>query len=198
MGESGFPQRLSRTVIYESDYVCLYADRVRLPSGQIVEKYHQIHHPREAVGVVLFNARGEILLVHNRRYTIGREEWEIPAGRMEPGETPEDAARRECLEECGCTLSDLTLLSDHYPACGMSDAVCHIFAARAEQEGSLTDTDEISGKQWFSQQQALKLLRTGETVDGHTILAILWALTFHRPAAPAGATSPDSPAAGRD
>ena len=43
------PKRLERKVIYESDFVCLYADKVKLPSGYIIEKYHQVHYPKEAV-----------------------------------------------------------------------------------------------------------------------------------------------------
>ena len=74
------PERIERTTIYESDHVCLYADKVRFPSGYIIEKYHQIHYPKEAVAVVIFNEEDDILFIHNRRYTVGHLEWEIPAG----------------------------------------------------------------------------------------------------------------------
>ena len=49
------PECLKRTIIYESEHVCLYTDQVRLPSGYIIEKYHQIHYPKEAVAIVIFN-----------------------------------------------------------------------------------------------------------------------------------------------
>ena len=62
------PTRLERTTIYESDQVCLYTDKVRMPSGDIIEKYHQIHYPKEAVAVVIFNENDDILFIHNRRY----------------------------------------------------------------------------------------------------------------------------------
>lgn len=74
------PECLERTTIYESDYVCLYTDKVRLPSGGIIEKYHQIHYPKESVAIVIFNENKDILFIHNRRYTVGHLEWEIPAG----------------------------------------------------------------------------------------------------------------------
>ena len=48
------PERLDRKVIYESDYVCLYADKVKLSNGYIIEKYHQIHYPHEAISIVIF------------------------------------------------------------------------------------------------------------------------------------------------
>ena len=49
------PKRLERTTIYESEHVCLYSDRVALPSGQIIENYYQIHYPKKAVAIVIFD-----------------------------------------------------------------------------------------------------------------------------------------------
>ena len=95
------PERLERTTIYESEHVCLYTDKVRLASGCIIEKYHQIHYPKEAVAIVIFNEKNDILFIHNRRYTVGHLEWEIPAGKIEDGEEMEMAARREAKEETG-------------------------------------------------------------------------------------------------
>ena len=106
MNDHDLPRRLERTTIYESDYVCLYSDRVKLPGGTVIEKYHQIHYPHEAVSVVLFNEKNEILMIRERRYTVNRLEWEIPAGRVENGESIEEAARREVLEEAGLDPDD--------------------------------------------------------------------------------------------
>lgn len=128
------PKRLERTTIYESDYVCLYTDKVRLTSGQVIEKYHQIHYPKESVAIVIFNEKNDILFIHNRRYTIGHLEWEIPAGKMEEGESPESAARREAKEETGCELQNLKYLCSQNPSNGMSDAIVHIFAAKVSAE----------------------------------------------------------------
>lgn len=174
------PQRLERTVIYESDYVCLYTDKVRLPSGAIIENYHQIHYPKEAVVVVIFNKQRDILFIHNRRYTIGQLEWEIPAGKMEPGETLEMTARREAKEETGCDLLDLTYLCSQHPCSGMCDALVHVFAARVDTESDIMDTDEICEKRWFSEEEYLDLLRTNGTKDGVSMLAVMYALQFYR------------------
>ncbi len=179
MDKTALPERLERTTIYESDYVCLYADRVRMPGGFVIEKYHQIHYPKEAVSVVIFNEKNEILMIRERRYTVGRLEWEIPAGKMEPGENMEEAARREAMEETGCTLKDLAFLCSQNPANGMSDALCHVFAARVDTEGAIRDTEEVADKAWMPVEQVKELLRENRTRDGVSILAILFALEFY-------------------
>lgn len=174
------PERLERTTIYESEHVCLYTDKVQLPSGYIIEKYHQIHYPKEAVSVVIFNEKNDILFIHNRRYTVGHLEWEIPAGKIEEGENIETAAEREAKEETGCKLQDLKYLCSQNPCNGMSDAVVHVFAARVSSEADIQDTDEVSTKRWFTEEEYLELLRTNGTKDGVSILAILYALQFYK------------------
>lgn len=173
------PKRLERTTIYESEHVCLYTDKVQLPSGYVIEKYHQIHYPKEAVAVVIFNEKNDILFIHNRRYTVGHLEWEIPAGKIEINERMEVAAEREAKEETGCELKDLKYLCSQNPANGMSDAIVHVFAARVSDEFSILDTDEISSKRWFNKDEYMELLRTNGTKDGVSMLAVLYALQFY-------------------
>ncbi len=173
------PKRLNRTTIYESEYICLYSDKVRFPSGYIIEKYHQIHYPKEAVAVVIFNEKNDILFIRNRRYTVGHLEWEIPAGKIENGEIPEAAAKREAKEETGCELRELKYLCSQNPCNGMSDAVVHVFAARVSAESEIRDTDEVSSKKWFPEKEYLELLQTNGTKDGVSILAVLYALRFY-------------------
>ena len=179
MNDEKMPERLSRITIYESDHVCLYTDKVRLPSGYIIEKYHQIHYPKEAVVVVIFNENDDILFVHNRRYTVGHLEWEIPAGKIEAGESIEAAAIREAKEETGCELKDIKFLCSQNPANGMSDALVHCFAAKVQTEKAILDTDEISSKKWFSKQEYIELLKNNGTKDGVSILAVLFAVQFY-------------------
>jgi len=179
MSNNGFPERLDRKVIYESNFVCLYADKVKLPNGYVIEKYHQIHYPQEAVCVVIFNENDEILLTQNKRYTVGRLEWEVPAGKMEKGESMEEAARRECIEETGCTLKDIKFLCSQNPSNGMSDCVCHCFAAKVDSESMEFDTNEVASKKWMSRSEVLKMLENNETKDGVSILALLYAFQFY-------------------
>ena len=169
--------RLARKVIYESDWVCLYRDTVRMQDGTVIDGYHQLHYPHESVSVVVTNQRGDMLLIRNRRYTTGQLEWEVPAGRIEAGESPEAAARRECMEETGCTLRELRPLCWHNPANGMSDLKMHVFAALVDAEGAIADVNEVESKQWFPRERVLDMLRTGDIRCGVTMLALLYALT---------------------
>ncbi len=173
------PERLERTTIYESDYVCLYADKVRLPSGDIIEKYHQIHYPHDAVVVVIFNDKDEILMIREKRYTVGRLEWEVPAGRVESGESNEAAAKREAMEESGCTLKDLKFLCSFNSANGMSDHLLHLYGARGDLEASIQDVDEVAYKVWMPVSEVKELLRNNDTKDGVSMMAILYALQFY-------------------
>ena len=174
--EPGPQIRLARRAVYESDWVCLYLDTVRLPGGEVIDGYHQLHYPHESVSIVITNELGDILLTHNRRYTTGRLEWEVPAGRVETGESPESTARRESMEETGCTLKALRYLCWHNPANGMSDLKMHVFAATVDAEGTILDTNEIESKRWFSPSEVRDMLRQGEIRCGVSMLALLWAL----------------------
>ena len=173
------PERLERKTIYESDYVCLYTDKVKLPSGYIIDKYHQIHYPHESVVVVIFNEKDEILMIREKRYTVHRLEWEVPAGRVEAGETNEEAAKREAMEESGCTLKDLKFLCSFNSANGMSDHLLHLYGARVNSEATIKDVDEVAYKEWMPISDVKELLKNNETKDGVSIMAILFALQFY-------------------
>lgn len=109
-----------------------------------------------------------------------RLEWEIPAGRIEDGETKEEAALRECREETGCTVKDLKFLCTQNPANGMPDCVCHVFTAKVDMESMSFDKDEVKAKKWVSRENVLRMLKNNETKDGVSILALLFAFEFYK------------------
>ena len=176
-----FPEKLDRKVIYESDWISLYADRVRMPGGEIIESYHRLHYPHESVCVVICNDRDEILLIRSKRYTTGRIEWEIPAGRVEEGESPAEAARRECFEETGCVVGELTFLCTQNPSNGMSDLAVHNYLGKVERETDCFDENEVDGKQWIKRETVLEMLRKNEIFCGASMLALMYAIQFYMP-----------------
>lgn len=179
MRDNILPKMLDRKIIYESDWVSLYSDKVKMPDGRILNTYHKLHYPHESVSVVIVNEKNEILMIQSKRYATSRLEWEIPAGRIEKNESLEDAARRECLEETGCTLKDLTYLCCHNPSNGMSDLKIHVFGAKAETETMEIDTNEVNAKKWIPKDKVIDMLRNNETQCGVSILALLYAIQFY-------------------
>lgn len=160
------PERLSTQTIYESDWISLYADKVKMPQGDIIDTYHRLHYPHESVCVVIYNDQDEILMIQSKRYITGRLEWEIPAGRVEDAESPVDAARRECLEETGCILENPVYLCSQYPNNGMSDLRIHIFAARVQAEESVWDENEVNCKKWMKRDDMMDRMKNGEITCG--------------------------------
>lgn len=174
------PVMLERKVIYESDWVALYADKVRMPDGRIFDSYHKLHYPHESVSVVIVNEKDEIMMIQSKRYITSRLEWEIPAGRIEGNETPEAAARRECMEETGCILKDLNYLCCYNPSNGMSDLKIHLFMARVETETSDIDENEVNAKRWVSKEEVLDILKNNRSQCGISMLGLLYAIQFIR------------------
>ena len=101
------PKRLDRKPIYESQWINLYIDKVLMPSGKIIEKYHQLDYPKDSITVLLFNAKSEICFIKSLRYTTQKIEWELPAGGVEKGEDVLAAAEREVMEETGFKLEKI-------------------------------------------------------------------------------------------
>lgn len=173
------PTRLARKAVYESDWVCLYQDTVRMPDGSVIDCYHQLHFPHESVSAVITRDNGDILLIRNRRYTQGQLKWEIPAGRIEQGESPEQAVRRECMEETGCRLRKLRRLCAQYPSNGMSDQRVHVFLAYVDTEQNVIDQTEIAGKEWLTRENIRTMLQDGTIDCGISMVPLLWVLAFN-------------------
>lgn len=179
MSNNILPERLDRKVIYESDWISLYTDKVKMPDGQIINAYHQLHYPHESVCVVIVNEKDELLLIQTKRYTTSRLEWEVCAGRIENNERPEDAARRECLEETGCILKDLTYLCCHNPSNGMSDLKIYVFGAKVDTESMDFDENEVNAKRWVPKAEVVEMLKNNEIQCGVSLLALLYAMQFY-------------------
>jgi len=111
--------RIGSRRAFDGRLLHLRVDNVRLPSGRTSVR-EVIEHPG-SVAILPITTTGEILLIRQYRYAVGREMLEIPAGLLDPGETPEAAARRELREETGHEAGDLQLITTCFPAAGFSN-----------------------------------------------------------------------------
>jgi len=175
------PERLARTVIYQSQWVNLFVDKVQFPNGRIIEQHHLLDFEYPAVIVVIEDERQRLLLVRVCRYTTGRTDWELPAGGVEAGETVLDAARREVAEETGYICEGYEQIYAYYPMNGIANKQFHLVRCRALKQVRAFDADEISEVRWFSKEEIQEMLRGRRIVDGPTLTAIL--LHDYRPSA---------------
>ncbi|ROQ90189.1 NUDIX hydrolase [Desulfosoma caldarium] len=166
-------ERLRTLASLHANHFSAHLDAVRLRTGRMTERI-RMEHP-EAAAVLAFTDPEctQILMVRQWRYAIGRETLEIPAGKLDPGESAEDGARRELLEETGYRASVLVPIFRYHPAIGYSDEVIAIFAASGlRREKALGDEDEISRVEILSVDQVMHSLHEGTITDGKTVIAL--------------------------
>jgi 8-oxo-dGTP pyrophosphatase MutT (NUDIX family) len=164
--------------LYDSDWVRLTLVDVEIPNGERFE-HHVVRMPNFAAGTVVCDPDRGLLLIHRHRFITDTWGWEIPAGRIDPGETAEVAAARETLEETGWRPGPLRPLLVYQPTNGLSDQRFHIFSADgATHEGDPTDPGEAERVEWVPVDDVRALVQRGEMLDGLSLTAVLWALQF--------------------
>jgi 8-oxo-dGTP pyrophosphatase MutT (NUDIX family) len=171
--------------VYESPWLNVELVDIEAPDGHRVREHHAIRVPYGAVGCAVLDPSGErILLMWRHRFISGSTGWEIPAGRMEKGETPAVTAVRETLEETGYAVSGLLPLATWHPTGGLSDQTFHAFLATAsERVADPVDTHEAERIEFLPLAEAARALDAGEIRDGLTVVA-LHAVLRRRSAAP--------------
>ena len=167
--------------IYDSAWMALRLVDVEPPDHPRFE-HHVVRFPRAAAGTVIHDPRsGCVLLLWRHRFVTDRWGWEIPAGGLDEGEAPEDAARREAVEESGWRPLTLEPLASYTPMPGAVDQVFHLFLAEgAEQVGAPTDPWESERVEWVPLPEVRAALTDGRIVEGMTLTALSLALATGR------------------
>ena len=174
--------QLATRRIYTGRVVNLDVDTVRYPDGSSGE-LEMVRHPGAAAVVpVASDLRGAdptILLIHQYRYAAGGPLWEIPAGRLEPGEAPEVCARRELLEETGVSAGHIEPLTTIWTTPGFTDEAIHLFVASDLKAGTAArEADEFLEVVPTPLTRVLEMIQSGQVRDGKTLVAILFLAGF--------------------
>ncbi len=141
-------------------------------SGRTVER-EVVRHPG-AVLVVPELADGRLILIRNARMAVDDRLWELPAGVLEPGEDPADAARRELLEETGYRAGQLERLGEFYTSPGFCDELMRVYAARdLELIGQRLEAGEDIAVEIVELGKVLSMIDTGVIRDGKTLAGLL-------------------------
>ncbi len=163
---------LSTSYLYRGRIVDVRQDRIKDSKGRIAYR-EVVEHPG-AVAILAIDNEDNLIFVEQYRQPAGKVLLEIPAGKLEPGEDPEDCARRELSEETGFHAGKIKRINSFYPSPGFCNEIIHLFEASEliEAEPLTTDPDEIIVLKKFSLTQCNRLIKEGIIVDGKTIIAI--------------------------
>jgi ADP-ribose pyrophosphatase len=171
--------------VYEGRVLNLDIDRVRFPNGSVGE-LELIRHSGAAAVVPFLdepndrNAR--VLLLRQYRYAADEFLYEVPAGRLNDGEAPIECARRELLEEAGCTATSLVPLGGFFTTPGFIDEYIHTFIATGLTRGVASpESDEFIHHESHTLQEILRMIDRGQIVDAKTIVSLLTADRLIRP-----------------
>ncbi len=163
---------LSSQRIYDGRILSLRVDRVLLENGK--ETIREVIDHQGAAGVVAFDEEGRLLMVRQYRYPIGQEMLELPAGKIDPGETPLQCAARELQEETGYKAETLTELGGVYPAAAYDVELVHLYYAQGLTPVQQNlDADEILSVERIDFDEAVRMVLDGEILDSKTQIGIL-------------------------
>ena len=164
---------VSRDDKFDGHVVNLHVDTVRLPNGHESTR-EVVSHPG-AVAVVVLDDEDNVFMVDQFRYPLGETLLEIPAGKLEPGEEPFEALKREQREETGTRAEKYVDLGVIYPTVGYCDERIYVWACRVTEvlEDLCLDDDEFLEVRKVPLAELERRILAGEIRDGKTQIALL-------------------------
>ncbi len=158
--------------VYEGRVIDVSVETALLPNGAEIKR-EVVRHPG-ATAIVPLISPTEVILIRQFRYCAEKELWEIPAGTLEPDETPLECAKRELIEEIGYRAGEMSPLGGFFTSPGFCTEFLHLFlATRLEPCEADRDADEQIVVRRVSLREAFRKLDSGEIVDAKTIVGLL-------------------------
>ena len=167
-----FEKTVRKERIFSGKVLKFDVDTVELPDGTVSTR-ELVYHPG-GVGVVVIDEGGFVYMVRQFRTPYEKAILEIPARKLESGEDPDKAAKRELVEETGVNCTELVSLGEFYPSVGYTNENLRLYLAKVESVGEATpDDDEYLDVCRIHISKLTDMIMSGEIKDGKTIAAIL-------------------------
>lgn len=166
---------ISSTRIYEGRIINLRVEDVLLPNGKVAGR--EIVEHRGAVAILPVTGDKKIVMVKQYRKPADKELWEIPAGKLEQDESPDECARRELEEETGYS-GKLKKIFEFYTSPGFSNEYLHLYTATDLVPGTQhLDPDELLDLREFTMDEIKKMTMSGSIKDAKTLIGIEYIFT---------------------
>lgn len=164
-------ERQSRKRVYEGKILNIELDQVTLPNGHTME-LEMIHHPGAAAVVPILEG-GNVVMIFQYRYAAGGYIYEIPAGKLHPGEDPLECAKRELEEETGYQAKKFQPLLSFLTTPGFCDEIIHIYLAESLTSGAQQlEESEVLEVRKIPLVKTLDMIKNGLIKDGKTIIGL--------------------------
>jgi 8-oxo-dGTP pyrophosphatase MutT (NUDIX family) len=158
--------------VFEGRVITVNVEQVLLPNGETA-RYEIVHHPGGAA-IAAVDGNHRVCMLHQFRPAAAGWVWELPAGRLEPGEPPAQTARRELVEEAGCEAARWDDLGSILSSPGILAETIHLYLARnLRPVPSQHERHEVIQVHWIPLDDAVRQALSGEIRDGKTIIGLL-------------------------
>ena len=164
---------VKRKIVFDGKLIKLYQTYKDLPGGK-KGYFEEIVHPGAALIIPVI--KGKVAFIRQYRGVIDKYIWELPAGTLEPNETPYACAKREVIEETGYVARKLKKIGEIFTTPGFTNEKIHLYQAECvERIDQNMDHDEVIKVKLFTKAEVKKLFSAGKINDAKTIAALSFA-----------------------
>jgi ADP-ribose pyrophosphatase len=176
-GANAKAKTLSSRIVFKGKVFSVRRDEIIEPSG-VQATRDMIAHPGSVV-VMPIQDDGKIVVIRQYRYAARQYLWELVAGRIDAGENPKQAAKRELIEETGLRAKNLRVFLEFWPSPGFLEEKMFVLLAEGVTQGvAEPEEDERIEAKAFTRAEIEKMLQNGEFHDGKSISSLLYYLRF--------------------